>query len=83
VAGALLAPTAPLAILLAEPDEILVLGALVAEYLYGRTCPIMVLPDAARGTITTGDQVAVSGDRVTLARSRPPRAGPGRAVEGW
>jgi uncharacterized protein len=75
--------TAPLAILLAEPDEILVLGALVAEYLYGRTCPIMVLPDAARGTITTGDQVAVSGDRVTLARSRPPRAGPGRAVEGW
>jgi uncharacterized protein len=75
--------TAPLAIPLAEPDEILVLGALVAEYLYGRTCPIMVLPDAARGTITTGDQVAVSGDRVTLARSRPPRAGPGRAVEGW
>ena len=36
--------TAPLAILLAEPDEILVLGALVAEYLYGRTCPIVVLP---------------------------------------
>jgi predicted aconitase with swiveling domain len=75
--------TAPLAILLAEPDEILVLGALVAEYLYGRTCPIVVLPDAARGTITTGDLVAVSGDRVTLARSRPPRAEPGEPVEGW
>jgi uncharacterized protein len=75
--------TAPLAILLAEPDEILVLGALVAEYLYGRTCPIVVLADAARGTITTGDQVAVSGDRVTLARSRPPGAEPGRPVEGW
>ena len=75
--------TAPLAILLAEPDEILVLGALVAEYLYGRTCPIVVLPRSARGTITTGDQVAVSGDRVTLARSRPPRAEPGRPVEGW
>ena len=75
--------TAPLAILLAEPDEILVLGALVAEYLYGRTCPIVVLPGSARGTIVTGDLVAVSGDRVTLARSRPPRAEPGRPVEGW
>ena len=64
--------TAPLAILLAEPDEILVLGALVAEYLYGRTCPIVVLPGAARGAITTGDQVAVSGDRIFLARSQPP-----------
>jgi uncharacterized protein len=64
--------TAPLGILLAEPDEILVLGALVAEYLYGRTCPIVVLPGAARGTITTGDQVAVSGDRILLARSQPP-----------
>ena len=64
--------TAPLAILLAEPDEILVLGALVAEYLYGRTCPIVVLPGAARGAIATGDQVAVSGDRVILARSQPP-----------
>jgi len=40
--------TAPLAILLADPDEILVLGALVAEYLYGRTCPIVVLPAPSR-----------------------------------
>jgi uncharacterized protein len=63
--------TAPLGILLAEPDEILVLGALVAEYLYGRTCPIVVLPGAARGTITTGDQVTVTGDRILLTRSQP------------
>ena len=62
--------TAPLAILLAEPDEILALGALVAEYLYGRVCPILVVPEVAGGTIATGDQVMVSGDRVTLARSR-------------
>jgi uncharacterized protein len=53
--------TAPLAILLAEPDEILVLGALVAEYLYERTCPILVLPEGARGAIATGDHVAMSG----------------------
>ena len=62
--------TAPLAILLAEPDEILVLGALVAEYLYQRTCPILVLPQGARGAIATGDHVAVSGDgTVTVGRA--------------
>ena len=75
--------TAPLAILLAEADAILVLGALVAEYLYGRTCPIVVLPDAATGGIATGDQVAVSGGRVALARTRPPPAEPGRPADGW
>jgi predicted aconitase with swiveling domain len=61
--------TAPLAILLAEPDEILVLGAFVAEYLYQQTCPILALPEGARGAIATGDQVAVSGDgTVTVSR---------------
>ena len=61
--------TAPAAILLAEPDEILVLGAIVADYLYGRTCPIVVLPAAAHATIATGDQVVVRGNRVALTRS--------------
>jgi predicted aconitase with swiveling domain len=63
--------TAPLAILLAEPDEILVLGALVAEYLYQRTCPILVLPKGARGAIATGDRVAVSGDGTVTVRPDP------------
>ena len=66
--------TAPLAILLSEPDDILVLGALVAEYLYARTCPVVVLPDGATGTIATGDQVEVQGGRITLTR---PRGRPG------
>jgi hypothetical protein len=62
--------TAPLAILLAEPDEILVLGALVADYLYERTCPILVLPERAGGAIATGDQVTVAGDgTVTVTRA--------------
>ncbi|MGH7555387.1 MAG: aconitase X swivel domain-containing protein [Longimicrobiales bacterium] len=39
------AGTAPSAILLAEPDQILVLGALVAEELYDRTVPILVVSD--------------------------------------
>ncbi len=60
--------TAPLAILLDEPDEILVLGALAAEHLYERTCPILVLPERAGGAIATGDHVTVSGDgTVTVA----------------
>ena len=60
--------TAPLAILLAEPDEILMLGALVAQHLYARTCPVLVLPEAAGGAVATGDHVAVSADgTVTVA----------------
>jgi predicted aconitase with swiveling domain len=60
--------TAPLAILLADPDEILVLGALVAEYLYQRTCPIVLLPDGTPHTIATGDPLEVHGNRITLLR---------------
>jgi uncharacterized protein len=64
--------TAPLAILLEAPDDILVLGALVAEELYGRTCPVVVLPDEARVAIATGDLVAVSADgRITVTHHRP------------
>ena len=38
--------TAPAAIVLCEPDPILVIGALVAARLYGRTCPIVMLAEA-------------------------------------
>lgn len=36
--------TAPAGIVLANPDPILVVGSLVAQSLYGRTCPIVVAP---------------------------------------
>ena len=64
--------TAPRAILLSDPDDILVLGALVAEYLYARTCPIVVLPAASTGAIATGDQLEVHGNRITWARPGDP-----------
>lgn len=35
--------TEPAAIVLKDPDAILVIGAMVAEALYGRSCPIVVL----------------------------------------
>jgi uncharacterized protein len=73
--------TAPVAILLAQPDEILVLGALVAEHLYARACPIVVLPEVTHATIATGDQVMVCGDRVTVTRSRSRTDGGGGGPE--
>jgi uncharacterized protein len=63
--------TAPLAILVEEPDEILVLGAIVAEHLYGRTCPLLVLAEATR-LIATGDHVHISNDgTVTIIPINP------------
>ena len=59
--------TAPAAIVLGEVDEILVVGAMVARTLYGRTCPIVLLETAARERITTGDLVSITtGGTVTL-----------------
>ena len=46
LAEAIRLKTAPVAIVLAESDPILVVGAMVAEALYGRRCPIVVLSRA-------------------------------------
>ena len=46
LAEAIRLETAPSAILLAESDPILVVGVLVAEALYGRQLPIVVLAEA-------------------------------------
>jgi predicted aconitase with swiveling domain len=53
------AGTAPSAILLAEPDQILVLGALVAHELYGRIVPIIVLGHERLRLITVGARVGI------------------------
>jgi uncharacterized protein len=59
--------TGPLAILLREHDEILAVGAIVAEHLYGRTCPVLVLPAAAHAAIASGDRIGVApGGTVTV-----------------
>ena len=36
--------TAPAAIILAEPDPIITVGAIIAARLYGRLCPVVVCP---------------------------------------
>lgn len=61
--------TAPAAIVLSEPDAILVVGAMVAEALYKGTCPIVVLAGADHAALARAadaDVVAEGGTaRVT------------------
>ena len=67
LAEAIRAGSAPAAILLGEPDLILAVGAAVAEELYGRRVPVVVLaPDELAG-IADGARVMVDGADVTLA----------------
>jgi predicted aconitase with swiveling domain len=61
--------TAPLGVVIASPDPILTVGALVARALYGLQCPIVVCPI---------DGVA-NGDRVQI-RARADGAGQVRVV---
>ncbi len=54
--------TAPAAILLAEPDAILALGAAVARELYGMAPPVMVLDGSIYGRIRAGQNVTITPD---------------------
>jgi predicted aconitase with swiveling domain len=49
--------TAPTAILLREPDQIIAIGALVADELYGLRCPVVVLDAEDYDLIHNGDEV--------------------------
>ena len=56
------AGTGPVAIVLAEPDGILALGALVGSKLYGTTVPVVVVvDDRTYRSITKGDEVQIRG----------------------
>lgn len=52
--------TGPAAILIGEPDEILVLGALVAAEIYGTVCPMLAVPLHALAGISDGDHVTLA-----------------------
>jgi predicted aconitase with swiveling domain len=66
LAEAARAKTAPAAILLGEPDLILSVGAAVAEELYGRRIPIVVLGADDLSAIADGVWVRVSGAEVSV-----------------
>lgn len=57
LAEALRMGTGPAAIILGEPDQILVIGALVARLLYGVECPLYVAPESEwpEGFVELGD----------------------------
>jgi predicted aconitase with swiveling domain len=54
--------TAPAAILMQRPDEILVTGALVARELYQRTVPIVLLDDPTYAQATGARSAALSNE---------------------
>ena len=61
--------TAPAAIILAHTDPIIALGAIVADEMFGRTVPVVVLDKCDYDAIAEGDQVTVQPDGTVLAVS--------------
>jgi len=64
LAEAVRAKTAPAAIVLAEPDLILAIGAAVAEELYGVRVPILVVPPDELAAIPDGVTLRIDTDGV-------------------
>jgi predicted aconitase with swiveling domain len=60
IAEALRLGTAPAAIVLSEPDAILVIGAMVADALYSRSCPIAVLSPEDHAVLATAQTAEVA-----------------------
>lgn len=59
---------APAGIVLGEADEIVLIGALVAEELYGFTCPIVVAEPDVYTSIATGQTITIgSGGLIGIA----------------
>ena len=64
--------TAPAAIINLRTDPIVALGAIVADELYHRSVPVVVLPTEAYDAIGDGDHVTVEPDgTVTVSRPAP------------
>jgi predicted aconitase with swiveling domain len=64
------AGTGPVALVLAEADGILALGALVASKLYGTSVPVVVVDDARYRSIESGTEIEVLPRRVATATAR-------------
>lgn len=51
--------TGPAALLVTKPDVNLLAGAIVAEVLYGTTCPVVVISEAQLASLHPGQRVSV------------------------
>jgi len=69
LAEALRQGSGPAAILLAVPDQIIALGALIPNLLDGSHYPVVVLEPADYGAIKTGDDVTVGEDGTVTCSS--------------
>jgi predicted aconitase with swiveling domain len=67
LAEAVRAGTAPAAIVLSEPDLILAIGAAVAEELYGRVVPVVVISAVELEEILEGVEVRIGPEGVRTA----------------
>lgn len=65
--------TAPAALVLQEPDVIVVLGALVAHELYGTSCPIVVLDEEDYAALTGPAEVEIVEGGGLLVQAQPNR----------
>ena len=54
--------TAPAALLLRESDEIIVLGAIVADEIYGIVMPILIVDDATYAEVASATSATISAD---------------------
>ena len=82
LAESLRAGTGPAAIVLAEPDGIVALGALVAAELYGRSIPVVVASAGDFAAIESGRQIAVAAENAfAMLTPHPAAAHPGGPEE--
>lgn len=58
--------TAPAALVLQESDEIIALGAIVADELYGIAMPLLIVDTADYESIAASTHATIAGDTVTL-----------------
>ena len=59
LAEAIRAGTGPAGIVLGEPDDIIVIGALVAAELYGVAIPVIVRPPPSSDAIRNGEELSL------------------------
>ena len=57
----------PAGIIMMEADEIIVLGSIIADEIYGKAMPVIVVEKSEYETYSTGDLVAISEDGITLS----------------
>lgn len=54
--------TAPAALILQESDEIIVLGAIVADEIYGLVMPILIVDESTYVEVAAADSAAIAAD---------------------